>query len=63
MSRESPEIVSEIKDFQKIVSFRNIAVHGYDIIEDETVWGIIELHLPSLHGQLESLLKESGGSY
>ncbi|MBF0342693.1 MAG: DUF86 domain-containing protein [Nitrospirae bacterium] len=58
LHRESPGIASEIKDFQKIVNFRNIVVHSYDIVEDETVWGIVEFHIPLLYEILETLLKK-----
>ena len=58
ISQIDPDIASRIGDHKQIVSFRNIIVHGYDIVEDEIVWGIIKSHLPKLHNDLETLLKE-----
>lgn|ERR1017187_764213 len=48
----------EIKVARKIVNFRNRISHGYDSIDDETVWGIIINHLPILQQDVESLLNE-----
>jgi uncharacterized protein with HEPN domain len=61
LSREAPGVSSGVKDLKKIVSFRNIVIHGYDIIEDNTVWGIVEFFVPSLREELSALLKKSEG--
>ncbi len=58
LSQLAPDIASGISNFRQIVGFRNIVVHGYDLVEDETVWGIIKSHLPPLHDELETLLKK-----
>jgi uncharacterized protein with HEPN domain len=58
LSQLAPGIAARISDYQKIVAFRNLAVHGYDLLNDETVWGIVKIHLPVLDKDLESLLKE-----
>ncbi|MBI5816756.1 MAG: DUF86 domain-containing protein [Nitrospinae bacterium] len=58
LSRLSPDIAARISNYQKIVAFRNLAVHGYDLLDDETVWGIVKIHLPVLEKELEVLLKE-----
>lgn len=62
LSRISPAAVSRISNLPKIVGFRNIVVHGYDAVEDETVWGIVDSRLPTLSKELEVLLKEAGGA-
>lgn len=33
------------------------SIHGYDAIDDELVWGIVERHLPPLVRELETLLE------
>jgi uncharacterized protein with HEPN domain len=43
---------------EKIIGFRNKIAHGYDIVEDELVWGIIINHLPVLKKEVESLLNK-----
>ncbi len=62
LSKVAPDMALKISNFQKIVGFRNFVVHGYDLVEDATVWGIIKSHIPTLHKELELLLKESGGA-
>lgn len=54
-----PEILSQIRNYRDIVSFRNILTHGYDTIDDRIVWNIIEDDLDSLIEDVEKLLKSS----
>lgn len=46
---------AEIMDFGKIVGFRNILVHGYEMIDNQVVWQTIQTHLPVLLKQVEQL--------
>jgi len=39
------------------VGFRNRIIHGYDAIDDATVWGVIEGHLPALMDEVAALLE------
>lgn len=48
---------NEIESSRDIINFRNLIVHGYNIIENKTVWGIIENHLPVLYEQVNRLLQ------
>jgi uncharacterized protein with HEPN domain len=62
------EAIKRIKDIDpnepiqyrdEIIGFRNILVHGYDIINDDTVWSILKNYLTPLKEQLlEKLLIE-----
>jgi uncharacterized protein with HEPN domain len=47
-----------IDELPRIVGFRNRIIHGYDSIDDATVWGVIEGHLPALLKQVQNLLGE-----
>jgi len=53
------KLMQKISDYKKIISFRNIIVHGYDIIDDETVWGVVTSSLPRLHQEVVALLEGS----
>jgi len=35
---------------------RNVIVHGYAVIENETIWGILQDDLPDLYKQVQKLL-------
>ena len=50
--------IQEIRGWRGAISFRNILAHGYDEIDDELVWGIIEDDLPLLIADIEMRLGE-----
>ena len=47
-----------IENARRIVDLRNWVIHGYDIIDDIIIWGIISKQLPVLKNQVEVLLKD-----
>jgi len=51
-----PDLALRISEYRSIIDFRHILVHGYDQIESDIVWGIIESKLPTLLKEIESLL-------
>ena len=48
--------------YQQIIAFRNVLIHGYDIIDHDRVWHVIETDLPTLLSRAEHLLGEVGGA-
>ena len=55
--RLSPEFRATYPDipWQRIAGMRDILIHGYDIVDLETVWLVITKELPDLISFLESL--------
>ena len=51
----NPDI--EVFDARRIVDLRNMVIHGYDLIDDVIVWGIISKDIPRLKDQVDKLLK------
>lgn len=51
-----PEVADEISECQRIISFRNQVIHGYQKIDDEITWRIIEQKVPVLRKELKDLL-------
>ena len=49
-------ILLNISEYQSIIAFRNILVHGYDVIDSEIVWDVIKNHLPKLIEEIETLI-------
>ena len=47
-----PDLESNISQARQIVGFRNVLVHGYFAVEDETVWGIAKNDIPVLANDL-----------
>jgi uncharacterized protein with HEPN domain len=57
LRREHSETLNKITDQEKIIGFRNVLVHGYEIIDDATVWSAIRDSIPTLQREVEDLLK------
>ncbi|HOK66519.1 MAG TPA: DUF86 domain-containing protein [Anaerohalosphaeraceae bacterium] len=57
--RIAPELESSISQARQIVGFRNVLVHGYFAVEDETVWGIASHDIPVLAQEAARLLREN----
>jgi uncharacterized protein with HEPN domain len=55
LSRIDPEnIETKIPDFRKIIGFRNILAHGYDIIDQESLWDFVQNRVPELLEMIQS---------
>ena len=59
LSRIDADVANKITDYQKIVFFRNILIHGYADIDNRLVWNIIEKKLPNLLSEVSNLLVDS----
>lgn len=53
-----PDVAAAITAHRQIIDFRNILVHGYDVIQDERVWDILQNHLPILLAEVEALRRK-----
>jgi uncharacterized protein with HEPN domain len=42
LRRDHPNLAEQIRDIHKIVGLRNVLAHGYDILEHEILWDIVE---------------------
>ncbi|NLX95409.1 MAG: DUF86 domain-containing protein [Rhodopirellula sp.] len=56
--RSDPDTANEITDYRRIISFRNILIHGYDALDDNVVWDIVQKSLPSLQQKVGDLLRQ-----
>jgi uncharacterized protein with HEPN domain len=52
--KEDPTL--QIENSKKIIGLRNQIIHGYDSVSDESIWGIINIHLPKLKTEIDSLI-------
>lgn len=60
LSRVDPQVSRRIGPAPQIISFRNILIHGYDVVDHEVVWEIIRHELPELLKRVQQLLDEVG---
>jgi uncharacterized protein with HEPN domain len=51
-----PALATAVTDARQIIAFRNILVHGYDIVRNDVVWGILESGLDALRRDVDALL-------
>ncbi len=56
IKRLDNSVLRGISEHQRIIAFRNIIVHGYDVIDSEIIWDAIKKHLPKLKEEAERLL-------
>ncbi|MBA4411374.1 MAG: DUF86 domain-containing protein [Bacteroidota bacterium] len=42
----------KISHSRKVISLRNRIIHGYDVISDELIWGIVINDLPKLKSEI-----------
>lgn len=58
LSRLDPETADRLAGRKRIIAFRNVLIHGYDVVEDVVVWDVVEQDLPILKSEVDELLKE-----
>ena len=57
LSKVDGAIVESLPDTPRIITFRNILVHAYDIVDNHVVWDVVGKNLVSLVTQVVSLLQ------
>ncbi len=56
IKRIDENILEEVSEYHRIIGFRNILIHGYDIVDDLIVWNAVTNHLPVLIEDIRKLL-------
>jgi uncharacterized protein with HEPN domain len=51
-----PATAAKIGAYQQIIAFRNVLIHGYDLIDEAQVWEVIGQNLPTLESEVSALL-------
>jgi uncharacterized protein with HEPN domain len=57
-TRSDDDLVEEIEDAREIINLRNVIVHGYTVVENETIWGVLRADVPKLRDQVKRFLGE-----
>ena len=52
------ELLQKISEHHRIIGFRNILIHGYDIVDEAIVWKAVTNHLPILIGEIKEILSD-----
>ena len=56
LEKDDPATAARITDYRRIIAFRNVLIHGYDIIDPAIVWSAIEHDLAPLLADVQTLL-------
>jgi len=62
LGRVDDATLQTITHFARIIAFRNILIHGYDAIDNDVVWDVIQINLPTLLGEVDDLLADNDQS-
>jgi len=54
--RDYPQLAQRIHDTDKIIGLRNILAHGYDILEHEILWDVVENRIAALKQEIQRLV-------
>ncbi len=58
-NRLDETIAEHVPEVRDIVPLRNIIAHGYAVVENATIWGILQADVPKLREQIRELLAGS----
>lgn len=53
---DEDRLSAHIPEYRRIIGFRNIIAHGYDVIDDATLWDLATNRIPEFKQQIESYL-------
>ena len=59
LERVDAATAARIADIPQIIAFRNILIHGYDLIDHAQVWHVIASSLPTLEADVVAILKDA----
>jgi uncharacterized protein with HEPN domain len=58
LRRDDPAVAERVPSVAEIIGFRNVLVHGYDIVDRDAVWTAITVEIPALVATITVLLAE-----
>ncbi|MCH7808436.1 MAG: DUF86 domain-containing protein [Planctomycetes bacterium] len=58
LAKSDAATASRIGDYQQIIAFRNVLIHGYDVVDDRVVWEAAQDKLPPLHAKVQAMLRQ-----
>jgi len=59
LARIDSGTASKVSEYQRIIAFRNILIHGYAEIDHRIVWNVLELKLPVVLREARGLLNQA----
>ena len=56
--KADPATATRVSEYRRIITFRNVLIHGYGAIDNDIVWSVVETKLPILRTEVDALLAE-----
>ena len=56
LAKLDESLAQQISNYRRIIDFRNLLTHGYDMVDSRIVWDAAVHHLPHLKAQAQNLL-------
>jgi uncharacterized protein with HEPN domain len=50
-----PALAARISEHRRIIDFRNVLAHGYDVLDEDIVWQVINEKLPILLSEVRAM--------
>ena len=60
LEKDDPDTAARIAHYRRIIAFRNVLIHGYDVIDPAIVWSAIADDLAPLLSDVLALLESLG---
>lgn len=54
--QRDPEFVGQISEAHAIIGLRNHIIHSYDNVSDESIWSVVNEHIPILRKEIDNLI-------
>jgi uncharacterized protein with HEPN domain len=58
LNRHDPETAKRVPEHRRIISFRNVLIHGYAAVDDRIVWGVLQRDLLRVLEHIELMLDD-----
>ena len=55
-----PELETRLPDARRVIDFRNVVAHGYDLLDDSRVWDVAVRLVPELRESVSGILTARG---
>ncbi|CAA9370166.1 MAG: Protein of unknown function DUF86, BT0167 group [uncultured Chloroflexia bacterium] len=61
LAQRAPTTAPRITGYAQIIAFRNLLIHGYDLVDHRVVWKVIQRDVPFLLAEVVALLTPDEG--
>jgi uncharacterized protein with HEPN domain len=55
LRRDHPALASQVRDIDRIIGLRNVLAHGYDVLEHEILWDVVENKISVLKRDIQMM--------